>query len=263
MQMIFGMSNQLYKGNKMDLKPVDERFYGRRHGKKLKGGKVFLMENLLPKIQMPKAEDMPKDLSNLFGFTPDEFWLEVGFGGGEHLAEQAKRNPNIAIIGAEPFLNGVASLLAHLNGSWGKDTDQTRLLEENRADNVRVYPDDIRHLFDSFANNSFDRIFILYPDPWPKSRHEDRRFAGGKNLPQLHRLLKTNGQLRIATDVQEYADWAVEQIEQSHLFKRINEDVRKPFDDWVSTRYEQKGLKAGRIPTYLIYTPIGKDENKA
>ena len=242
----------------MEQKPVDERFYGRRHGKRLKSGKLFLMENLLPKIGLNK-EMMPDKLADLFDFQPKEMWLEVGFGGGEHLATQAKRYPDVGFIGAEPFLNGVASLLAHLNGSWGKASNETQLLEDGRTDNVRIYPDDIRHLFETFADNSFERIFILYPDPWPKSRHEDRRFAGGKNLPQLHRLLKAGGQLRIATDVQDYADWAVEQIQNSGLFKLINDDVRKPFDDWVSTRYEQKGLKAGRIPTYLIYTPVGKE----
>ena len=242
----------------MEQKPVDERFYGRRHGKKLKSGKLFLMENLLPKIALTK-ETMPSDLSKLFNFKPEEMWLEVGFGGGEHLATQAKRNPSIGFVGAEPFLNGVASLLSHLNGSWGKASNEKQLLEDERSDNVRIYPDDIRHLFDCFADNCFDRIFVLYPDPWPKSRHEDRRFAGGKNLIQLHRMLKKGGQLRIATDVQDYADWAVEQIQNSGLFRLVNEDIRKPFDDWVSTRYEQKGLKAGRIPTYLIYTPTGKE----
>lgn len=242
----------------MDTKPVDERFYGRRHGKRLKSGKLFLMETLLPKLQLSK-ESIPTNLSDLFDFIPTETWLEVGFGGGEHLATQAKRYPNVAFIGAEPFLNGVASLLSHLNGTWGKAVKETPLIEEGRTDNVRIYPDDIRHLFDCFSDNSFDRIFILYPDPWPKARHEDRRFAGGKNLKQLYRILKPNGQLRIATDVQDYADWAVEQIENSKLFQRTHDDIRKPFDDWVSTRYEQKGLKAGRIPTYLVYKPVGKE----
>lgn len=243
------------KMSKMDTKPVDERFYGRRHGKRLKSGKLFLMEQLLPKIQMPKADEMPKDLADLFDFRPREMWLEIGFGGGEHLAAQSKRNPDIGFIGAEPFLNGVASLLAHLNGTWGKEPNKEFLIEPDRTNNVRIYPDDIRHLFDAFGDNSFDRIFVLYPDPWPKARHEDRRFCNPKNLPQLHRLLKQGGQLRIATDVQDYADWAVEQIEKSHLFEQVNSSVRQPFDDWVSTRYEQKGLKAGRTPTYLIYTP--------
>lgn len=241
--------------NTMDFLPTDKRFYGRRHGKRLKSGKLFLMENLLPKIQMPTAENMPKNLNDLFSFKPRAFWLEVGFGGGEHLAEQAQRNPDVGIIGAEPFLNGVASLLSHLNGTWGKNANTELLIENSRTDNVRIYPDDIRHLFDAFPDESFERIFILYPDPWPKARHEDRRFCNPKNLIQLHRLLQKNGQLRIATDVQQYADWAVEQVENSGLFERINADVRKPFEDWVSTRYEQKGLKAGRVPTYLIYQP--------
>ena len=239
----------------MEFVPTDKRFYGRRHGKKIKGGKQFLMENLLPKIQMPNAENVPKDLNTLFSFKTRALWLEVGFGGGEHLAEMARRNSDVGFIGAEPFLNGVASLLSHLNGTWGKTANTEQLIEIGRTDNVRIYPDDIRHLFDAFPDNSFERIFILYPDPWPKARHEDRRFCNSKNLPQLHRLLQKGGQLRIATDVQQYADWAVEQIENSGLFERINKDVRKPFEDWVSTRYEQKGLKAGRVPTYLIYQP--------
>ena len=239
----------------MDFLPTDKRFYGRRHGKKIKGGKQFLMEQLLPRIQVPTAENMPQSLNDLFSFKPRALWLEVGFGGGEHLAEQARRNPNVGFIGAEPFLNGVASLLSHLNGTWGKTANTEQLIESGRTDNVRIYPDDIRHLFDVFPNESFERIFILYPDPWPKARHEDRRFCNPKNLIQLHRLLKKDGQLRIATDVQQYADWAVEQIENSGLFTRINPDIRTPFEDWVSTRYEQKGLKAGRVPTYLIYEP--------
>jgi len=239
----------------MEQKPVDTRFYGRRHGKRLRAGRVFLMDSLLPKVLMPSADNLPENINDLFPFTPKAIWLEVGFGGGEHLAAQAKRYPDVGFIGAEPFLNGVASLLSHLNGTWGTDANSEQLLEESRVDNVRIYPDDIRHLFPKFADNSFERIFVLYPDPWPKSRHEDRRFIGEKNLPEIHRLLKKGGQLRIATDVQQYADWAIEQVEKCGLFEKANADIRQPFDDWVSTRYEQKGIKAGRVPTYLVYNP--------
>ena len=180
-------------------------------------------------------------------------WLEVGFGGGEHLAYQAKQHPDIDFIGSEPFLNGEANLLSHLNGTWGKAANEDALIEPERTDNVRVFPDDIRKLFDFFEDGIFNRIYVLYPDPWPKSRHEDRRFIGQKNLLQLARLLSQTGELRIATDVEQYADWAKEQIEQSGLFYQTNENIRKPFSDWYSTRYEQKGLKAGRTPTYLVY----------
>lgn len=235
------------------MQPVDERFYGRRHGKRIKGTRLYLMENLLPKIEISEPKEKKIKISSLFNFTPKEVWLEVGFGGGEHLAYQAKQHPDIAFIGAEPFLNGVASLLSHLNGTWGKAANEDVLIEPERTDNVRVFPDDIRKLFDFFEDGIFNRIYVLYPDPWPKSRHEDRRFIGQKNLPQLARLLSQTGELRIATDVEQYADWAKEQIEQSDLFYQTNENIRKPFSDWYSTRYEQKGLKAGRTPTYLVY----------
>lgn len=235
------------------MQPVDERFYGRRHGKRIKGTRLYLMENLLPKIEISESKENKIKISSLFNFTPKQVWLEVGFGGGEHLAYQAKQHPDIAFIGAEPFLNGVASLLSHLNGTWGKAANEDVLIEPERTDNVRVFPDDIRKLFDFFEDGIFNRIYVLYPDPWPKSRHEDRRFIGQKNLPQLARLLSQTGELRIATDVKQYADWAKEQIEQSGLFYQTNENIRKPFSDWYSTRYEQKGLKAGRTPTYLVY----------
>ena len=233
---------------------VDERFYGRRHGKRLKSSRLFLMENLLPKIAIAEPEDKTKpiDFAAMFGFKPAQVWLEVGFGGGEHLAAQALKHKDVGFIGAEPFLNGVASLLVHLNTDTNV-VDQTHLINPVRADNVRIYPDDIRHLFPVFEDESFERIFVLYPDPWPKARHEDRRFIGQKNLPEIARLLTKTGELRIATDVEQYATWAQEQVELSGLFTRINEDIRKPFEDWVTTRYEQKGLKAGRTPTYLIY----------
>ena len=235
------------------MQPVDERFYGRRHGKRIKGTRLYLMENLLPKIEISEPKENKIKISSLFNFTPKQVWLEVGFGGGEHLAYQAKQHPDIAFIGAEPFLNGVASLLSHLNGTWGKAANEDVLIEPERTDNVRVFPDDIRKLFDFFEDGIFNRIYVLYPDPWPKSRHEDRRFIGQKNLLQLARLLSQTGELRIATDVEQYADWAKEQIEQSGLFYQTNENIRKPFSDWYSTRYEQKGLKAGRTPTYLVY----------
>ena len=235
------------------MQPVDERFYGRRHGKRIKGTRLYLMENLLPKIEISEPKENKIKISSLFNFTPKQVWLEVGFGGGEHLAYQAKQHPDIAFIGAEPFLNGVASLLSHLNGTWGKAANEDVLIEPERTDNVRVFPDDIRKLFDFFEDGIFNRIYVLYPDPWPKSRHEDRRFIGQKNLPQLARLLSQTGELRIATDVEQYADWAKEQIEQSGLFYQTNENIRKPFSDWYSTRYEQKGFKAGRTPTYLVY----------
>ena len=242
------MSNPPFKSEK-------ERFYGRRHGKKIKGSHLYLMEQFLPEVALsvPTQPIHPRDY---FPTHPNKLCLEVGFGGGEHLAELAAREPHTGFIGAEPFLNGVVSLLAHLNGTWGKSADDTRLWAEGRGDNVRIFADDIRLLFPFWPDSVFDEIFVLYPDPWPKKRHANRRFIGQSNLRELHRLLKADGELQIATDVEDYATWAREQVAESQLFEQTNGDVRQPPKGWISTRYEQKGLAAGRRPTYLIYRPI-------
>ncbi len=231
------------------------RFYGRRKGKRLKNSRVFLMEHLLPRVAISCPQNEEKiHLPHLFSEPKRAFWLEVGFGGGEHLATQALRHPDIGFIGAEPFINGVASLLAHLNGCQAGDVQETNnLLAPERTDNVRIFPDDIRLLFPFFEEASFDKIFVLYPDPWPKARHEDRRFLTQTNLKELYRLLKPKGELRVATDVAGYASWAVDQIESSNLFSSEKEDIYVPPIDWVSTRYEKKGIKAGRKPVYFIY----------
>ena len=233
----------------------DKRFYGRRKGKPIKESRQKLLDNLLPKIKLgkPDAENEQINLSKIFGIKPKEIWLEIGFGGGEHVAELAMMYPDVGIVGAEPFLNGVVSLLAHLNGSHMKEA-KTYDLSPDRSDNVRIWPDDIRILFPHFPDKSFERIFILYPDPWPKARHAERRFVNQRNIPELSRLLTDTGSVYVATDVKDYADWAVEQMDLSGLFMQIHPDTTQPPEDWVPTRYEKKGLAAGRQPTYLIFS---------
>ncbi len=235
----------------MEKPTEDKRFFGRRKGKPIKGSRLNLIENLLPKVVLPKSESF-YDFSQLFGITPKEVWLEIGFGGGEHVAELAKIYPDIGIIGAEPFMNGVASLLAHLNGSHMKQAVHSSL-EEGRSDNVRIWPDDIRPVFPSFSDGCFERIFVLYPDPWPKARHAERRFINQRNIPELARMVSDTGAVYVATDVIEYAEWAVEQMALSGLFEQIHPDTSKPPVDWVPTRYEKKGIAAGRKPTYLVF----------
>ena len=230
----------------------DKRFYGRRKGKPIKESRQKLLDNLLPHIQISCPKEGKIDLKHSFGIEPKEVWLEIGFGGGEHVAEIAQKYPHIGIIGAEPFINGVASLLAHLNGSHMKEA-KTYDLSPDRADNVRIWPDDIRILFPYFPDKSFDRIFILYPDPWPKARHAERRFINQRNIPELARLLTDTGAVYIATDVLDYANWAVDQMDISGLFHQVHPDTSSPPSDWISTRYEKKGLAAGRKPTYLIF----------
>ena len=241
----------------------DKRFYGRRKGKPIKESRQHLIEGLLPKVALtPPSEGQKIDVKGIFGITPREVWLEVGFGGGEHVAELAKLYPDVGIIGAEPFINGVASLLAHLNGSHMKQALDTNL-ETGRTDNVRIWPDDVRPLFPSFKNGVFERIFILYPDPWPKARHAERRFVNSRNIPELARMLSDTGSVYVATDVQAYAEWAVEQMNLSGLFNQVNADTSIPPSDWVPTRYERKGIAAGRKPTYLIFQKNKKKKNNA
>ena len=235
----------------------DKRFYGRRKGKPIKESRQKLLDELLPKVRIDCPKTGKINVNNVFGITPKEVWLEIGFGGGEHVADIAQKYPQAGIIGAEPFLNGVASLLAHLNGSHMKEA-KTSDLSPDRTDNVRIWPDDIRILFPFFPDKSFSRIFILYPDPWPKARHAERRFVNQRNIPELARLLTDTGAVYVATDVRDYADWALEQMDISGLFRQVHPDTTLPPPDWIPTRYEKKGLAAGRKPTYLIFEKKSK-----
>ena len=173
----------------------------------------------------------------LFERRPQAVWLEIGFGGGEHLAAQAAKNPDAGYVGCEPFVNGVASLLAHI--------------DDQELANIRIFPEDARFLLDALPEASLDGCFVLYPDPWPKKRHIERRFINADNLDRLARVLNSGAELRLATDVEQLADWMREQITGHPAFK-IGYDSPSPPNDWVATRYEQKGVKAGRAPCYLV-----------
>ena len=222
---------------------TDLRWYGRRTGKPLRKTRKRLHEELLPTIRLnPDLKNIPVDLKILFPNPVREVWLEIGFGGGEHLAEQAEKNPDVGIIGCEPFVNGVASLLKHLNG--------------NGVTNVRVYDDDVRHLLRLIEPESLAQIFILFPDPWPKSRHHRRRIVKNETILQFAHLLKNGGELRFASDHQGYVSWALQHLLQNNDISWI---ARSPADwlipppDWVTTRYEKKAKARGDAPTYLRF----------
>jgi tRNA (guanine-N7-)-methyltransferase len=216
------------------------RFFGRRQGRPLRRGGRTLIDALLPRIAIvPPAEGVQLDPATLFPATVKEVWLEIGFGGGEHLAAQATRHRDVGIIGCEVFVNGVAALLGHV--------------EREHLENVRVFSDDVRRLFPALPDACFARIFVLFPDPWPKKRHAERRFIGPENLPVLARLLKDGGELRIATDEPVYKEWAVEQMAAAAEFERITVDPTQRPADWPETRYEAKALREGRQPIYLSF----------
>lgn len=237
------------------------RFFGRRKGKGIGSSRQRLLDELLPKLLLQLPQKKKTNLYAQFPKKPKELWLEVGFGGGEHVAELSKKYQDVGFIGAEPFINGVSSLLAHLNGSHRFPRETTEL-EEGRSDNVRIWPDDIRLVFPELPDGIFDRIFVLYPDPWPKARHAERRFINQSNLPELYRLLSDKGQLFVATDVTGYADWTLEQMKIFKKFNQINKDVHAAPADWIPTRYEKKGIAAGRQPIYFIFSKKVLDESK-
>ena len=220
-------------------------FYGRFKGKALKKSqKTYLDEDLAALSPGPvgweeNPERVPLDLGALFGGRP--VWLEVGFGGGEHLVHQAQQNPGVGIIGAEPYINGVAMLLGKIRRAG--------------AENIRVHPGDARDLMDVLPPASVERAFLLYPDPWPKARHHRRRFVTAEHLEPLARVLKPGAVFRVATDIPDYVRQTLEEVPRAGfewLAERA-EDWRQPWDDWISTRYEQKALREGRVPHYLTF----------
>lgn len=216
--------------------------YGRRHGKPLRPGQRRLLAELLPRLAIPgvaPAENSarrPLDAAALF---PDDrrLWLEIGFGAGEHLAHQAAAHPELGLIGSEPFVNGVAALLAHV--------------ERLGLANVRLHPGDARDLIELLPPASLDRVFLLYPDPWPKARHHRRRFVNPDNLALLHPAMAPGAELRFATDVADYADHALEAVATFGGFRTEAPDG--PWPGWPGTRYEAKALRAGRRPHYLTF----------
>ena len=228
------------------------RFFGRRKGKTIKTSKQQLIDELLPRLKPVLPETGQVNISDWFSQSMRSYWLEIGFGGGEHVAELALKYQDVGFFAAEPFMNGVASLLAHLNGSHDGKTEHTSIAE-NRTDNVRIWDDDVRQVFPFFQDKVFEKVFLLYPDPWPKARHAERRFINSHNLKHLYRLLADDGQIFVATDVAEYAEWAVEQVTLDGQFEQINADTSQAPIDWVPTRYEKKGIQAGRQPIYLVF----------
>jgi len=221
----------------------DRRFYGRRNGRPLRKGQQQLMDTLLPRLAIALPAAGKLDPGSLFPNNPAQLWLEIGFGGGEHLAEQARTHPDVGLIGCEVFLNGIATLLAQLSTGG--------------LDNVRLYPEDARDLLDALPDASLDRVFLLFPDPWPKRRHADRRFIQPANLDLLARLMKPGAEFRAASDDPTYIGWALAHLMRHPAFAwtaRGPADWRTRPADWPQTRYESKALREGRQPVFLRFT---------
>jgi len=229
------------------MKPKDTRsteaFFGRRHGKALRPHQRDVIEHLLPRLRLDLGLPPPAaGLAALFERPVEAIRLEIGFGGGEHLLAEAHRLPDTGFMGVEPFVNGIAKLLARL--------------AEAPLGNIRVHDDDATQLLDWLPHASLDGIDLLYPDPWPKKRHWKRRFVNRANLDRFARVLKPGGSFCFASDIDAYVDWTLLACRQHPEFEwqaRTAADWNEPFPHWPATRYEAKAIREARKPAYLTF----------
>lgn len=224
-------------------KRVSQRaFFGRRKGHALKPRQSDLFDTLLPKLSIDLGEPPPPDLRSLFEKAVDDVRLEIGFGGAEHLIAEAKTHSRTGFIGTDAYVNAVAKALTAVS-----DASLT---------NVRLYFGDAIELIDWLPVQGLSRIDLLYPDPWPKRRHWKRRFIQDENLTRLARVLKRGGELRFATDIDDYSTYTLARVLRSRDFSwtaNCADDWRKPWAEFGGTRYEAKARREGRTPSYFIF----------
>jgi len=214
------------------------QLYGRRKGPKLRGRQAELLETLLPQLALQIENG--RDPREYFSVPVSDVWLEVGFGAGEHLLALARAHPDVGLIGAEPFINGVAKLLSKL--------------EPGEGGNIRLHVGDARDIIAALPDASLSRAMILFPDPWPKTRHRKRRFIQTGMLDALARVMKPGAELRFASDDPGYVEWALERMIAHPAFawtaKRADDWRTRP-ESWPQTRYEAKAIR-GR-PSYFTF----------
>ncbi|MEM7299640.1 MAG: tRNA (guanosine(46)-N7)-methyltransferase TrmB [Pseudomonadota bacterium] len=221
-------------------------FFGRRKGHELKNRQARLWDSLLPELQLdPFGGPAPDDLTVLFPTSVESVNLEIGFGGGEHLARQAQDHPETGFIGVEPFINGLAKMLGEVDGRG--------------LNNVRLYGEDAAILLDWLPPASLSRVDLLYPDPWPKKKHWKRRFVNVKNLERIARVIEPGGLFRFASDIDTYVNWTLQHIARQEALRwtaKQADDWRQPWDVWHRTRYEAKAIREGRTPAYLVFERV-------
>jgi len=222
------------------LKAPPERLYGRARGHRLRARQELLLQVTLPRLRFP-AELAANPLA-AFAPRPAECWLEVGFGGGEHALAQAAAHPEAGLIACEVFVNGLCSLLSRLVPEVAEATAAL-------PGNLRVWDADARTLIRALPPACLDRLFLLFPDPWPKARHAKRRFVHPATLAEVARVLKPGAEWRIASDDPTYQAWVVEVLAAQDAFAAAPPVARRPAG-WPPTRYEVKALAAGRTPLY-------------
>ena len=218
------------------------RSFGRRRARKLTARQSALLDQGLGRLVLDVSTPPPSVLTKLFDAPVQEVWLEIGFGDGEHLLWQAKNNPKVGIIGCEPFIDGVVKVIDGV--------------ERDGLQNVRLYDDDARDLMEWCPPGSVSRAFVLFPDPWPKKRHNKRRLVTPELLQQLARVMTDDGHLRLATDITDYARVMLLAVRQEGTFQWL---ARRPVDwrqrplDWPPTKYERKAKREGRVGYFFCF----------
>ena len=219
------------------------RFFGRRKGRSLSAAMQKRLDELLPKFVLPVGPHTTDSLLACFPATPNaSLSLEIGFGGGEHLAALAKASPDKAFIGAEPFINGIVSLL--------------RYIEEQNIKNIRIWPDDVRLMLDDFPEASLTYVYVMFPDPWPKTRHSNRRIFSPSMLDKLAFCLKPGGRLRFASDHSVAKSWLLAEVLRNPAFSwtaQSAKDWRLRPTNWPKTRYMAKGVREGRASSWFDF----------
>jgi tRNA (guanine-N7-)-methyltransferase len=221
----------------------EERFlFGRRKAKPLSTRQLALFQSLLPALSLDPDRDPVEDPVSLFGHRPNAIFMEIGFGGGEHLVSQAAASPQAGFIGIEPFVNGIAKALVQIDA--------------RKISNIRIFDNDAALLIGRLPDGSLTGVDLLYPDPWPKRRHWKRRFVNEKNLQQIIRILAPGGQFRFVSDHPGYVIWALRHCSLQPGLSwtaRSAGDWLRPWPGWHSTRYEKKAVRDGRQPAYLVF----------
>ena len=220
-------------------------FFGRRKGHKLRPHQADLIENLLPHLSLDITVAAPSAIAELFDPAPRAVRLEIGFGGGEHLVAEARKFPDTVFIGCEPYVNGMAKILAQI--------------EANNIGNIRLLAGDAAELLSWLPAQSLARIDLIHPDPWPKRRHWKRRFVQDATIAAMARVITPGGEFRFVSDIDDYCAWTLWHLLRSadfHWMAERADDWRLPWDGYTMTRYGRKAEREGRVANYLRFERV-------